>query len=266
MSRFSYGERDYAFGQTMLTLRTSIGLTQVGLAERLGISRRAVGEWEAGSSYPNAQHLKAFLALCVRASAFPPGHEEEEIRALWKATHQKVLLDETRLSALLKETSPLLALVPLPGQIPPSLEPLGNRAPAGSGPRVDWGDALDVPSFYGRQGELATLAGWVVQEHCRVVSVLGLGGIGKSALVTSAMRQLASHFQVVLFRSLRDAPSCESLLESCLQVLSPASLVRESQGLSARLRLLLEQLRSRRVLLVLDNLESLLQAGEVRGR
>ena len=132
--------------------------------------------------------------------------------------------------------------------------------------RVEWGDALDVPSFYGRQGELATLAQWVVWEHCRVVSVLGMGGIGKSALVTSAMRQLASHFQVVLFHSLRDAPSCESVLESCLQVLSPESLVRESQGLSPRLRLLLEQLRSTRVLLVLDNLESLLQAGEVRGR
>src|SRR5947209_20440634 len=39
-------------------------------------------------------------------------------------------------------------------------------------------------------------------------------------------------FQVVLFRSLRDAPSCESLLESCLQVLSPGSLVRVSQALS----------------------------------
>src|SRR5205823_2120907 len=159
-----------------------------------------------------------------------------------------------------------LGLASQPGQSPPSIEPLASRAPAVSGPRVDWGDALDVPSFYGRQGELTTLAGWVVQEHCRVVSVLGMGGMGKSALVTSAMRQLASHFQVVLFRSLRDAPSCESLLESCLQVLSPESLVRESQGLSARLRLLLEQLRSTRVLLVLDNLESLLQAGEVRGR
>ena len=48
-------------------------------------------------------------------------------------------------------------------------------------------------------------------------------------------------------------------------MLSPESLVRESQGLSPRLRLLMEELRSRRVLLVLDNLESLLQAGEVHG-
>ena len=50
MKRFLFGERDYAFGQAMLTLRTALGMTQAGLAERLGVSRRGVAEWEAGSS------------------------------------------------------------------------------------------------------------------------------------------------------------------------------------------------------------------------
>ncbi|TMB77757.1 MAG: hypothetical protein E6J48_12865 [Chloroflexi bacterium] len=47
MKRFSYGERDYAFGQRMLTLRTTIGLTQANVAQHLGVSRKAVGGWEA---------------------------------------------------------------------------------------------------------------------------------------------------------------------------------------------------------------------------
>ena len=51
MKRFSYGERDYAFGQAMLTLRTAIGLTQADLAERLRVSRKAIGRWEGGFSY-----------------------------------------------------------------------------------------------------------------------------------------------------------------------------------------------------------------------
>ena len=72
MKRYSYRERDYAFGQRILTLRTSIGLTQAGLAELLHVSRRAVGEWELGSSYPKAQHLQQVMTLAVRASAFPP--------------------------------------------------------------------------------------------------------------------------------------------------------------------------------------------------
>src|SRR2546429_3911675 len=103
MKRSSYGERDYAFGQSMLTLRTKLGLTQAELADRLGVSRRAGGEWELGSSYPKAEHLKALLALAVGQQAFAAGREEEEIRAFWKAAHQKVRLDEPRLSDLLSQ-------------------------------------------------------------------------------------------------------------------------------------------------------------------
>src|SRR5439155_4513133 len=84
MKRSSYGERDYAFGQSMLNLRTAIGLTQAGMAEHLGVSRHAVGEWEVGSSYPKAEHLKQLIELAVKEQAFPAGREEEEIRALWK--------------------------------------------------------------------------------------------------------------------------------------------------------------------------------------
>ena len=48
MKRSLYGERDYAFGQLMLPLRTHIGLTQASLGDLLGVSRRAVAEWEGG--------------------------------------------------------------------------------------------------------------------------------------------------------------------------------------------------------------------------
>ena len=75
MKESSYGERDYAFGQLVLGLRTSIGLTQAGLARQLGISRQAVVGWEAGSSYPKATHLKALIALAVKEQVFPVGHE-----------------------------------------------------------------------------------------------------------------------------------------------------------------------------------------------
>ena len=95
MKRYSYGERDYAFGQAMLTLRTHIGLTQASLADRLGISRRAVAEWEAGSAYPKVDHLTQLIALGMQQQAFAAGREAEEIRALWQAAHQKVLLDES---------------------------------------------------------------------------------------------------------------------------------------------------------------------------
>src|SRR6266702_4030671 len=263
MKSSSYRDRDYAFGQRMLTLRTDIGLTQAGLADLLHVSRRAVAQWEAGSAYPKAEHLKAFLALCVQQQAFPAGRETEEIHSLWKAAHQKILLDELWLHGLLaQQPSPLIEVA-----VEQTRGADRVSAPQASGePRLDWGEALDVPSMYGREQELATLARWVVQERCRLVSVLGMGGMGKSALVVRAMQQLAGHFDVVLFRSLRDAPFCDALLDDCLQVLAPESLARLSQDLERRLSLLLEEMRSRRVLLVLDNLEVLLEEGEVLGR
>src|SRR3989442_4973482 len=264
MNKSLYGERDFAFGQRILTLRTSIGLTQGGLAELLHVSRRAVGEWELGSSYPQAQQLQHVMALAVRASAFPPGREAEEIRAFWQAAHQKMLLDERWLQELLGTQRPRLASVaPGPVEQTRSSEQVGAQ-PA-LGPRVDWGDALDVPSFYGREEELATLERWVVEERCRVVSVLGLGGIGKSALAVRVMQRVAAQFEVVLWRSLRDAPTYEALLEACLQVLAPQPLPELPDSLEGRLHLLMEQLRARRALLVLDNLEMLLEEGEGMG-
>src|SRR5947209_11760865 len=270
----------------MLTLRTAIGLTQAGLAERLRVTRKAISRWEAGDTYPKASHLKALLAFAVWQQAFPAGREEEEIRAFWHAAHQKVLLDESWLQGLLSTPRPRLALVaPRPVEqthgaehdnAPPITSDKGGRAetsrsgfqvpPAGGEPRVDWGDALDVPSFYGRMGELATLYQWVVQDRCRVVSVLGMGGIGKSALAVSLMHQVAPHFEVVIWRSLRDAPSCEALLDECLQVLAPQPLGLLPASLERRLGLLLEHLRDRRALLVLDNLETLLEEGAGTGR
>src|SRR5207249_10771304 len=73
-------------------------------------------------------------------------------------------------------------------------------------------------------------------------------------------------FAVVIWRSLRDVPSCETLLDDCLQVLAPQALSDASSSLESRQNLLLDCLRSRRVLLVYDNLESFLQEGKDSGR
>src|SRR5215467_13595704 len=237
MNRPLYGERDYAFGKLILTLRTQIGLTQTGLAERLHISRRAVTEWEAGSSYPTAEHLQELIALAVRASAFPAGREAEEIRALWHAAHQKVLLDDAWLAALLGGRRRALTLLHPESQeaLRSGELPTAQPTPA---PQLDWGEALAVATFYDREPELAQLSRWVVEEGCRMVSVMGMGGFGKSALVARVMRALAGHFEAVLFRSLRDAPSCEALLESCLAVLLPQSQALLPEGLERRLNLL----------------------------
>ena len=187
MQRSAYSERDYAFGQLMLTLRTKLELTQTELAEVLGVGRRAVIDWEGGLSYPTTDHLKQFVVLAIQRQAFHAGREAEEIRALWQASHQKVLFDEMWLGRLLPDAGSAPASKQVE-EIAVTAHTLASLS--GGGPRVDWGDAPDVTNFYGREWELDLLSEWVVEERCRVVSVLGQGGIGKSALVVRAVQQM----------------------------------------------------------------------------
>jgi WD40 repeat protein/DNA-binding XRE family transcriptional regulator len=254
----SYRERDYAFGQAILTLRTASGLTQVGLANILGISRQAVVGWEAGSSYPEAKHLKHFLSLCVQQQAFAPGREADEIRAFWKAAHQKVLFDENWLATLLGNLSSSKA-PEIPGSDKESSHSGLVQSRPSLFPRVISGNILSVPTFYGRQREMDLITSWVLEDRCQVVSVLGLGGIGKSALAVSLMYQLVEHFEVVIWGSLRDAPPCEAFLDNCLKVFAPELPGGVPTSLERRIDRLMEYLVSQRVLLVIDNFETVLE-------
>jgi WD40 repeat protein/DNA-binding XRE family transcriptional regulator len=259
VKRYSYREQDYAFGQLVLTLRATLGLTQAGLAEPLGVSRRAVAEWEAGESYPKAVHLKAFIALCVQQHAFAAGREEEEIHALWLGARQKVLLDEDWLHGLLASARPSRLS-------PPAWTPAATAsANAGALPRVDWGEALDVSHFTGREVEAAELTRWILEERCRLIVLLGMGGIGKSMLASYLGQQLAPHFEAVLWRSLRDAPPCEDLVADCITFFSEIPPASFPTSLEQRINQLLARLQVHRCLLVLDNLESLLQSRDPEG-
>lgn len=259
MKRVSYGEQDYAFGQQMLTLRMTIGLTQIGLAEHLGVSRHAVGRWEVGQSYPTAEHLTVFIVLCLQQHVWAFEGEAEEIRALWRAAHQKVLLDERWLHDLLASLEPIQRFPPAKSQAPRSGEDLA------ASPRIDWVGALDVSHFAGREVEVAELTQWIVQEHCRMVMLLGMGGIGKSLLTSFLGQRLAPQFEAVLWRSVRDAPLCEDVVTDCITFFSETPPTEFPPSLELRINQLLACLQARRCLLVLDNLETLLESGDRAG-
>ena len=262
MKTIGSSERDTTCRQMIQTVRRVLDLTRVALAEQLGVSQQTLRNWEAGKRTPKPEHLKHVIELALRGQVFPIGHEEEEMRRVWKAAQQNVQLDEAWLQALLAARLRQQGrIVPFPGVESNAEEP---AAPA-AGPQVDWGEALEIPTWYGREQELEVLSSWIVQERCRVVSVLGMGGIGKSALAVKTMLRLAEQFEVVLFRSLRNALPCEALLEDCLGVLSP-QFGPLPVSLEQRITLLLDHLARRRTLLVLDNLESLLDEGEQAGR
>ncbi len=122
---------------------------------------------------------------------------------------------------------------------------------------TDWGEAHDVAIFYGRTQEQETLQTWVMTESCRLIAILGMGGIGKSALATKVAQQWQGDFDFVIWRSLRNAPPFEHFLADVLGFLS------RQQETKLDLPQLLHYLRSSRCLLILDNLETILEQVQV---
>jgi WD40 repeat protein/transcriptional regulator with XRE-family HTH domain len=126
--------------------------------------------------------------------------------------------------------------------------------------KIDWGEAVDVSVFYGRTRELETLARWIVEDRCRLISVIGIGGIGKTTLSIKITQQVESQFECLIWRSLRDAPPIQEFLINLIQFLSEQPVVGKDipESVRDKITLFINCLRSSRCLVVFDNIESLM--------
>ncbi len=131
-------------------------------------------------------------------------------------------------------------------------------APTNDNRQQDWQEAVEVTSFYGRSSELGLLAQWVGQQRCRLVTLLGQSGIGKTALSLKLAQQLAPQFEFVIWKSLRNAPPLAELLTNLVQFLFSQQEVMLPENGDKGISHLLKYLRSHRCLIVLDNANSLL--------
>jgi hypothetical protein len=103
--------------------------------------------------------------------------------------------------------------------------------PTPSTPQQDWGEAIDISTFYDRTSELATLEQWILHDGCRLITVLGIGGIGKTTLTVKLAREIVDcqetlntpslgKFDYIIWRSLRNAPPLATLLADLILFLS----------------------------------------------
>jgi predicted ATPase/DNA-binding SARP family transcriptional activator len=112
-------------------------------------------------------------------------------------------------------------------------------------------------SLVGRRAELDELQLILADPACRLLTLMGPGGIGKTRLALAVAQQVATHFvEGVWFIALSDVHSAAALLTAIATALNFTF----REGSEPREQLL-DYMRTRECLLVLDNFEQLVPTG-----
>ncbi|HET8630957.1 MAG TPA: helix-turn-helix domain-containing protein [Thermomicrobiales bacterium] len=217
-------------------LREAAGVTQEGWAARLGYGRRTIQRWERGDGAPDAAATEALVRLCGDLRLFRQYRQGALASLTLTADLLRDLLAEARQRERGRAAAAPTALAVLPPPRP------AHNLPA------------DLTSFIGRERERAEVARRLAGT--RLLTLTGVGGVGKTRLALEVARGLADEYP--------DGVWLVELAALAEPALVPAAVarsvgVREQPG-RAPADALAEALGPRRLLLVLDNCEHLLDA------
>jgi predicted ATPase/transcriptional regulator with XRE-family HTH domain len=211
-----------AFGAALRSMRLAAGLSQGALAERAGLSEKAVGALERGD---RTSPRPATVVLLAQALGASPAERDR-------------LLDAAR-----ADERPIER---------------GRPTDTDAAP-LAWHGLLVPPTpLLGRQQDIAAVSQLVSPSGnaARLVTLIGPGGVGKTRVALAVALDLVDAFaDDVWFVDLSPLRDYRLVAASVARALD----VRESGGRSAH-ELLIDALRERQVLLVLDNFEQVLDA------
>lgn len=131
-------------------------------------------------------------------------------------------------------------------------------------PRLDLRDAPEIKTFYNYPNSpLTALENSIAHQNCRLLTITGMTGTGKSAIARNLIPQIQTQFDRIIWRSLRTSPPLETTLKTLIQFLSNQPEINLPAHTDAQLSILIETLRENRCLIILDDVQQILSSGQL---
>jgi hypothetical protein len=121
--------------------------------------------------------------------------------------------------------------------------------------------APKITHFYGRETELQTLSHWLINQNTRLISILGLPGIGKTTLVKKFVDLNLQNFNIIIWKNIKLSDSLDSIIAEIFKAINSEIIQTEN-----KLTQLFNLFRQQKCLIIIDNIQELFTPEQLAGK